>query len=510
MAPPPLDTHRLAARAARGGRAFSKWLWLAVAAFVGTTVAALTLMRPAPADLPALEGVPYHSAHSRDHIVTADTAARHDLRSASAIGALCLAYHADMYYQQALDCYASVLRLDADNDQWPYYRALAGSAASQNVDVAALWQHVTERSPSSLAWWWLGTAEYKAGRYDRAEQAWQRAAMVTTATDRNVAVSTTNAASVSHVSSVPFAAYPRLGLARIRLWRGDLAGARMVLEELIRTAPRFGAAFRLLADVYATGGAAADAERTTRQADRVPLLPIPIDPFIDSLARISSSSTFLLQQAKDTDPVAGAAWHEFLVRRAFEVDPDNPDVVFEMAILLRRQSKPLEALEQLRRYHDMVPEDYHALAQIGGCLSDLGRSSEAEATLRRAVAGPPDANTRYTLGVVLGTLGRDDEAAVEYARALAIDPNYISAHTNLAAVLLKKGRVAEAARHVARVIELDAGNAKAHANLGVVLMKQGRSAEARSAFTTALRLNPNEPLAQEGLRRLQQTVRSDR
>ncbi len=66
-----------------------------------------------------------------------------------------------------------------------------------------------------------------------------------------------------------------------------------------------------------------------------------------------------------------------------------------------RSDVPEEALEFFQRYHNHVPGDFQGVAQIGSCLSDLGRYSEAEPYLRRALEGGPDALTHYNLGTLL-------------------------------------------------------------------------------------------------------------
>jgi len=195
-----------------------------------------------------------------------------------------------------------------------------------------------------------------------------------------------------------------------------------------------------------------------------------------------------------------AAWSEHLARRAVEFDPDNREAVLKLGRVLRTVGRNEEALALFRRYHELVPADYLGLAQIGGCLSALGRYAEAEPYLRQAMQGLDDPVTHYNLGLLLAQTGRLDEAAHEYQRALDRDPSYSEARGNLAAVLVRQGRLDGAARELRELVTADPENAIGLTNLGLVLLEQGRKGEARTALRRALEVDPTMARAAEALR----------
>jgi tetratricopeptide (TPR) repeat protein len=267
-------------------------------------------------------------------------------------------------------------------------------------------------------------------------------------------------------------------------------------------APRFGSAFRLLAESYSGLGRPGDADRATNRANHLPPFAPYADPMVDALARESRNSTFLLRQASEADLRTNARWSEYLTRRALEFDPDNPDVVGKLARMLRTLGRSGEALEFFAMYSRMVPDDFQALGQIGSCLSDLGRFDEAEPFLRRAHQQLDDALTHYNLGALLSATGRLDEAVVEYQHALNRDPSDPDARSNLAAVLVRQGKLARATEELTRVLDIDPENANAHTNLGLVLAQQGHMERAAREFQTALRIEPRLSQASEALRQL--------
>ena len=151
----------------------------------------------------------------------------------------------------------------------------------------------------------------------------------------------------------------------------------------------------------------------------------------------------------------------------------------------------------------MVPEDVQGVAQIGSCLGDLGRFSEAESFLRRALLRLDDALTHYNLAFVLTRMGRLAEAKQEYELALQRDPNHVEARMNLAAVLLRQGNLDRAARGASHACSRS--NRKTPAptsNLGLTLAQQGHLERAAREFQEALRINPQQQSAREALQTL--------
>ena len=351
--------------------------------------------------------------------------------------------------------------LDRSDWRWRYYRALIQSERGGGDALVTTLRQVLVQAPDfGPAWLRLGDAEFKAGRYEQAEQAWRRAA--------DVSEPVRGDARPMHTAEVPLAAYASLGLARVAVNRRAPDQALEILERLTSQTPRFGSAHRLLAENYAALGRSADAQRALQQASRLPAWAPYADPMVDALARESRNGTFLLRQASEADLATNADWSEYLARRALEVDPDNPDVLSKLGRILRTVGRNEEALEFFSLYNQKVPADFQGLAHIGSCLSDLGRFEEAERFIRGALEGVDDALTHYNLGVVLAATDRVAEAALEYRRALDRDPLDLGARNNLAAVLVKQGQIAAARRELSSILQIDPGNALARANLDIL------------------------------------------
>ncbi len=430
-----------------------------------------------------------------DHLRVRYAAAVDDPSSIAAVGALCIAYHSDMFFDQAERCYEVAETLAPDDWRWTYYRAVIQSERGGGEALLANLRTVVERAPQlGPAWLRLGEAEFKAGRYDEAATAWQKA--------RDVPAAAAETTSPRHVTEVPLSAYASLGLARIALVKGDVDGARTILEQVNAATSGFGPALRLLADSYRQLGREDEATRLVYRAGRLPPFTPYADPVIDELARESRNSIFLLRVASEANLAINAEWSEYLTRRALEFDPNNPEVVLKLARILRTVERNEEALILFERYKQMVPGDYQVLAHIGSCLSAMGRFGEAESYFREALKGLDDPVTHYNMGLLLALTGRVNEAIKEYELALERDPMHSDARTNLAAALARQGRLDRAAAELRRLLEHDPENAGARTNLGLVLLQQGHREQARTQLEEALRLNPQLAPAAEALREL--------
>jgi len=446
------------------------------------------------ASLPALPDLAGRTPAVTAHVRGAYDEAARQPRSAMAVGALCSAYQADLFFEAATRCYDALAAID-DGWRWRYARALIDIELGGDAGLAERLRGIAAAAPGfAPVWLRLGDAEFKAGRYDAAADAWRRAATLPSPEVPPAAEGP------AHLAEVPLSAYASLGLARVALVTGDASAAAEILERVVAASPSFGPAFRLLAEGYRALGRDADAARAVYRAGQRPAFTPFADPIVDGLTRQSRNSTLLLRVASDATLTVNAAWSEYLVRRAVEFDPANPDAVLKLARVLRALGRNEEALPLFLKYAQMVPGDYLGLAHIGGCLSAMGRYQEAEGYFRTSLAGLDDATTHYNLGLLMSQTGRLPDAEREYRRALTLDPAHADARGNLGPLLVRMGRTREAAEELRRLVADDPENVVALTNLGVVLIQLGRGSEAREPLQRALQLAPDMPQALEALR----------
>ncbi|MGE0463425.1 MAG: tetratricopeptide repeat protein [Vicinamibacterales bacterium] len=490
-----------------GGRRLQPWLAVVLVAVVAAAAwwAAGAMARraqggvlPPMADLAALPGP------AAGQVREADAAARDNPRSADAAGALGMAYHASLMTDRALETYALAERLDPASWQWTYYRGLLLEERGRQDEALEAFRRVTAaNSGMGMAWFRIGEMAFKAGRLDEAEQAYGRAGAAPP-----MAPFTTAGVAERRVAAL--AAYAQMGAARVALDRGRRDQARAALDAAITAYPEFGPARTMRVQLGVEAGAdqpspgrrrsaeaPATAEAPTLRTAARAYVP-PADPLLDAVVAKSRMRDMLLKHAALAGRGGDQAWREFLVRRALEFNPRDPNVLMEMAAMLQASGRASEALDYLRQREQVAPGDHQTLVEQGRTLAALGQLEEAEAVLRRA-ARVRDAAAEYNLGAVLDRRGRLAEARAHYERALEIDPFYARAMNNLGVSLDRNGQIEAAVAMLRRATEADPENAEAFSNLGSALIGSRKLPEAIRALETSIALDPDAPDAHNNL-----------
>lgn len=451
------------------------WLAAAVVVAVAGTAwmgAGVMTRRTLAAAVPALPDLLTLPAAVQTAVREAGTAAR-ATPDAATVGAFGRACHAAQLADCALGAYRVAEALAPDDVSWTYLRALLLEERGDDAVVAALVRVTTAHPAHGHAWFRLGEAHFKRGRLDEASAAYTRA-------EAAPAVAAFTPAGVTSRQTWPLGAYAGIGLARVALERGDRAAAVARLTALAAAYPTFAPARGLLRQL--------DARTASATGSYVP----PVDPVVDALVATSRHSDVLLKYAGLATRAGDTAWREFLVRRALQFNAGDLNVLMAMAELLQDTRRPAEALTFLTRHAQLAPGDHHGLVQQGRVLADLGRLTEAEAVLRRAVA-VRDAAAEFNLGTVLDEQDRWDEARAHYTQALAINPFHTRALNNLGAGLDRRGDTAAALGLFERALSIAPDAADVHVNYGTALTRARRFDDAVRVLTAAIALDPRDP-----------------
>ena len=164
---------------------------------------------------------------------------------------------------------------------------------------------------------------------------------------------------------------------------------------------------------------------------------------------------------------------------------------------------PALASEIARAYLRRLPESFAVLLHYGIALQELARHDEAEDALlqaERLAAGPERALVRRQRGSLAEARGRDDAAVDLYRQAIELAPEDPRGYVALGSLLVRRGRADEALRALRRAVTCTDGEVEeAYCHLGVALRSRGEYLEALGCFRAALELDPDYPLAQEGL-----------
>ncbi len=215
---------------------------------------------------------------------------------------------------------------------------------------------------------------------------------------------------------------------------------------------------------------------------------------------------------------------------------DQDFSLLQRAYYLLQTNRPQEAEKELRRVINEHPDFGHAYAMLAMCLADRA-DAKPEMPLQlvaRAIAlDPENAFAHYTLAFIryrrkeydradaairksieldpydadyLGFRGaifiarnRLEEAKEAFLEALEMDPDHHQSLTALAQIESQLGNVGEARRIAQHAVQNSPEDADAHIARGYSFVYSNRPREAFEAFREALRLDPNDESARDGL-----------
>jgi predicted TPR repeat methyltransferase len=224
-------------------------------------------------------------------------------------------------------------------------------------------------------------------------------------------------------------------------------------------------------------------------------------------------------------------------RAALAADPDQPDALHWLGVLLTQAGQAVEAVPLLARAADLRPDDAAfrqnlgqaalAAGQTDDAVAALARAHEmaparpetaaalaqaylvrrspgdaaaAAAALRRTIDGGHDApQLHHNLGVALLAAGRPADAEAALLRALAGRSDYVSAHYFLAQALVARGKPKDARKHLTKALELDPSHARAWYGLAALDVDAGNAVIATGLYKKAIKLRPDFAAAYHGL-----------
>ncbi|HXY51449.1 MAG TPA: tetratricopeptide repeat protein [Terriglobales bacterium] len=194
---------------------------------------------------------------------------------------------------------------------------------------------------------------------------------------------------------------------------------------------------------------------------------------------------------------AGNRATDEMAHLSLQVVPAGPSRGGDLRLVLQ------EALARHKLARD--PNDYGANYNLGALLLSRGQPADATFYFERSLTQRPDSATVLnSLGAALLQSGRMENAMTRLQQAVAADPEYVDAHYNLASALALSGRFGESAQQFKWVIERKPEDADAEARLGSVLAAQQNYDMAEAHLRRALILDPNNTVAKENLRLLEQ------
>ncbi len=216
---------------------------------------------------------------------------------------------------------------------------------------------------------------------------------------------------------------------------------------------------------------------------------------------------------------------ERIYRKALAEEPNNPDALHLLGVVMGHTGQLDAALELIRRAIRFLPdyaEAHNSLGNVfmkkrelegaveayreailirsnfseahnnlGLSLKDLGQLEEAIIAFTDASRHKPDwATPQLNLGQLFREQGRAEEALSAFQRAMRIEPQNVDAVSFVATALADLHRFDEALTTLNRGAAMEPNSPLTHAARGMILSRQGRGSEAVTNFRRAVEIAP--------------------
>ncbi|CUS95082.1 tetratricopeptide repeat protein [Candidatus Kryptonium thompsonii] len=215
---------------------------------------------------------------------------------------------------------------------------------------------------------------------------------------------------------------------------------------------------------------------------------------------------------------------EKLLRKAYELEPNNEEVLFMLGNICLRSKRfdeaikfytsllsldypvvhynlglayyhkgnYLEAEAEFKKVLKLDPDFPKAFESLGEILIKLGNYKEAIDYLQRGIKREPYNYTLYhLLAISYWNLGELNEAKRAIETAIDLEPNKAVLWEICGEISLELGEIEEAERYFNRAIQLDGSLVDSFINLGLIYKYRGDNNEADKFFNEALRIDPN-------------------
>lgn len=144
---------------------------------------------------------------------------------------------------------------------------------------------------------------------------------------------------------------------------------------------------------------------------------------------------------------------------------------FDAGLKLAEEKKYAEAIEEFKKALEKDPEQPNIIGNMADCYSKMDKNEEALALYQKAIAiSPNEAALHTNMGVVLSKMGKSAESQEAFKKAASLNPGASAQNFyNIGATLVNAGKTAEAAESFKQAIAADPNFAEAYYQLGMCL-----------------------------------------
>ena len=478
-----------------------------------------------------MSGIPELTASTTEVIEQQIKDARRKCRfrgSASNLGKLGMAYHANTFYAQAAACYEKAMELEPDNWLWSYYAGYLALEMGQSEKVITLFEKVLELDPGkTLALYYLGEARRNLRESAKAELSFRK-------------ILEEHPEFVSgnpeyREDYFPLSVYAAYRLSNIMMEEDRLEEAENMLKGIINRHRMYGPAYRSLGNLYRMQGKEELSAGYLLRANDLMLYAPPVDPMVDKLALLSRSEAFLLQKTDDAINGIHSEWAIRILDHSLEYIQDNKYLYSKAIKTCIWMGQNQKAIEMLPLHLSLASDEYKEIYDMALFLFEKTLYSVSLEYFRVALEmDPGELNLKKHLAIALWRTGNRDESLGQLGQILNQHPNDPEMLAEITSLIIfelgdmelaasyfpvlekslpdhpetrkisaymaeKEGRIGEAISMYASVMIDNPADLVVIKRLGLIFIKQNNWQAAVGHYRLALKQHPNEPFILERL-----------
>ncbi len=277
------------------------------------------------------------------------------------LGMLGMVYHANAYYENAVQCYQLAAEGKGKNWKWDYYLGHLHSEMGRPEEAIRHFRKVIRKQPKAYhAWYYAGEGYFNLGDFKQAETSFSRI------TERQPLP--IKAESTTRIDNFPLDVYAHYQLARIYMETGRSDKAEQCLLDIIKSHRSFGPAYRLLGSLYNARQKTDLGNRYTIRANDLVVYFNPVDTLIDRLSLLSSSERYLLKKIDEAEQSGYPEWAMRLITHGFECMPENKYLISKFIKLFLKMNLGKHSSPLLQKHIGLFKDDYNEISSLAYLL----------------------------------------------------------------------------------------------------------------------------------------------
>ncbi len=171
--------------------------------------------------------------------------------------------------------------------------------------------------------------------------------------------------------------------------------------------------------------------------------------------------------------------------------PNIVEPYVELAFVYSKLGKETSAEKTLRQAYEIEPENEEVIYMLGSICLRLKKFDEAIKFLSK-LAHLKYPVVHYNLGLAYYHKGDYFSAEAEFKEVLRIDPRFPKVVETLAEILIKRGSYDEAYEYLQKALEKEPYNSTLYYLISISLWNLGKLYEAKKAIETAIDIEPEK------------------